>query len=150
MTLVHQISSDDVANTHPMNSSHRMSRTHGDKVRTLNDSIAIMLRSYTRAINKQGYQHGSLFQQHTKALCLSEPVFAPAYFNTHFGMMGNIDLPEDNYLNTCFNYIHQNPVNARLTDHPEDWEFSSYRDYFCGRKGKLVNRELAKELGLIT
>jgi len=118
--------------------------------RTLNDSIGIILRSYSRAIQKQQKITGSLFQKETKALCLTEPVFAPSYFDMHFGMMGNIDFPEDNYLNTCFNYIHQNPVNARLTDDPEDWEFSSYRDYYCGRKGKLVNRELAKELGLIS
>jgi putative transposase len=65
-------------------------------------------------------------------------------------MMGNLDLPEINYLNVCFDYIHLNPVNGGLVKNPEDWEFSSYRDYFCGRKGKLINRELAKELGLIT
>jgi putative transposase len=92
---------------------------------------------------------GSLFQQHTKALCLTEPIFAPAYFNTHFGMMGNIDFPESNYLNVCFDYIHLNPVNGKLVNNPEDWEFSSYRDYYSGRKGKLVNRVLAKDLGLI-
>ncbi len=118
--------------------------------RTLNDSIAIMLRSYTRAINKQYQKHGSLFEQHTKALCLTEPqTVSPAYFNTHFGMMGNLDLPETNYLNVCFDYIHQNPVSGKVVANPEDWEFSSYRDYYGGRKGKLVNRELAKELGLI-
>jgi putative transposase len=120
------------------------------KKRTLNDSISILLRSYTRAIQKQERMTGSLFQNRTKALCLTEPQgVAPSYFNTHFGMMGNLDLPETNYLNVCFNYIHQNPVNDRLVRNPEDWEFSSYRDYFCGRKGKLINRELAKELGLI-
>jgi len=91
-----------------------------------------------------------LFEQHTKALCLTEPQgVSPAYFNTHFGTMGNFDLPDTRYLNVCFNYIHLNPVNDRLVKNPEDWEFSSYRDYFCGRKGKLINRNLAKELGLI-
>ncbi|MBA4411521.1 MAG: hypothetical protein Q8S54_10745 [Bacteroidota bacterium] len=117
--------------------------------RTLNDSIGIILRSYARAIQKQQKITGSLFQKETKALCLNEPEFAPAYFDTHFGMLGNLDLPEANYLNVCFNYIHLNPVNDRLVRNPEDWEFSSYRDYYCGRKGKLVNRELARELGLI-
>jgi len=120
------------------------------KPRTLNDSVSIMLRSYTRAIQKQEHITGSLFQNRTKALCLTESQgVSPAYFNTHFGMMGNLDLPETNYLNVCFGYIHLNPVNGGLVQNPEDWEFSSYRDYFCGRKGKLINRELAKELGLI-
>jgi putative transposase len=94
---------------------------------------------------------GSLFQNRTKAFCLTEPQgVSPAYFNTHFGMMGNSDLPENNYLNVCFDYIHLNPVSAKLVAGPEDWEFSSYCDYFCGRKGKLINRELAKEMGLIS
>lgn len=125
--------------------------TKSARMRTLNDSIGIMLRSYSRAIQKQQKITGSLFQKETKALCLTEPQgISPAYFNTHFGVLGNLDLPETNYLNVCFDYIHQNPVSSKLVDNPEDWEFSSYRDYSCGRKGKLINRELAKELGLIS
>lgn len=124
--------------------------TRRTRTRTLNDSIGIILRSYSRAIQKQEKITGSLFQKETKALCLTEPQgVSPAYLNTHFGMIGNLDWPETNYLNVCFDYIHLNPVNAKLVAEPEDWEFSSYRDYFCGRKGKLINRELAKELGLI-
>lgn len=126
-------------------SSHLLTKT-----RSLNDSISILLRSYTRAIQKQERITGSLFQNRTKALCLTESQgVSPAYFNSHFGTMGNLDLPETNYLNVCFDYIHLNPVSGKLVAEPEDWEFSSYRDYFGGRKGKLVNRELAKELGLI-
>jgi len=30
---------------------------------------------------------------------------------------------------TRFNYIHYNPVKHGYVDHPEDWEFSSYRSY---------------------
>ncbi|HBL77230.1 MAG: hypothetical protein A2W90_14975 [Bacteroidetes bacterium GWF2_42_66] len=130
-------------------SSETLTQVTQSKTRTLNDSIGIILRSYTRAIHKEQKISGSLFQKETKALCLTEPKFAPAYFDTHFGMMGNLDLPETNYLNVCFDYIHQNPVNGRLVRNPEDWEFSSYRDYYCGRKGKLINRDLANELGLI-
>jgi len=150
MTRVHRINSQDTSLTHPMNSSHRMSSPSPTKYRNFNDSIAIMLRSYTRAINKQFNKHGSLFQQHTKALCLTEPQWvSPAYFNSHFGTLGNLDLPETNYLNVCYDYIHKNPVNGGLVNNPEDWEFSSFRDYYTRRKGKLINRELAKELGLI-
>lgn len=132
-------------------SSEQVTQSHLlTKTRSLNDSISILLRSYTRAIQKQERMTGSLFQNRTKALCLTEPQgVSPAYFNTHFGMMGNLDLPETNYLNVCFDYIHLNPVSGKLVAKPEDWEFSSYRDYFGGRKGKLINRELAKELGLI-
>jgi putative transposase len=130
--------------------SETLTRVPPMKIRTLNDSIGIILRSYTRAIQKERVLSGSLFQKKTKALCLTEPNgVAPAYFNTHFGVVGNIALPEKEYPNVCFNYIHLNPVNDRLVRNPEDWEFSSYRDYYCGRKGKLINRDLAKELGLI-
>lgn len=119
------------------------------KYRTLNDSFAIMLRSYTRTINTQFNKHGSLFQQHTKAVCLTEPKLSQAYFQTQFGTLLNVSLSENEYPNVCFNYIHSNPVNDRLVKSPEEWEFSSYRDYFAGRKGKLVNKVLAKEIGLI-
>ena len=141
----------EVGVSEPEMHSEQVTRSHLlTKTRSLNDSISILLRSYTRAIQKQEYMTGSLFQNRTKALCLTEPQgVSPAHFNTHFGMMGNLDLPETNYLNVCFDYIHLNPVGAKLVAEPKDWEFSSYRDYFCGRKGKLVNRELAKELGLI-
>lgn len=41
------------------------------KLRSLNDSIGIMLRSYSRAIQKQRGTTGSLFQKETKATCLT-------------------------------------------------------------------------------
>ncbi|GAB4107743.1 transposase [Echinicola sediminis] len=49
-------------------------------------------------------------------------------------------LLEKNYLQKQkLNYIHQNPVKALIVDEPEDYLFSSARDY-CGIKG-LVNIE---------
>jgi putative transposase len=146
VTFSEQVTSDGLSEG--FTSSETLTRP--TRMRTLNDSIGIILRSYTRAIQKQQRVTGSLFQKETKALCLTEPQgISPAYFNSHFGMMGNLDLPETNYLNVCFDYIHLNPVSAKLVAEPGDWEFSSYRDYFGGRKGKLINRDLAKELGLI-
>ena len=52
---------------------------------------------------------------------------------------------DEHELWTAFNYIHQNPTEARLTDKDEDWEFSSAKDYSGLRNGKLINKELAKE-----
>ena len=55
------------------------------KRRTLNQSIGIMLRSYTNAIQKQEGRTGALFQEETKAVLLSENIsFIPSYFNTAF------------------------------------------------------------------
>ena len=42
------------------------------KTRTFNESVGIMLRSYTRAINKQEKRTGALFREETKAICLTK------------------------------------------------------------------------------
>lgn len=46
------------------------------------------------------------------------------------------------YLLHLTRYIHLNPVEAKLTPHPEDWEFSSYRDYIGLRRGTLAQPSL--------
>jgi putative transposase len=117
--------------------------------RSLNDSVSIMLRSYTRAIQKQNNITGSLFQHRTKAVCLTEIYgITPAWFQTNYGTVINIIDPEKEYPQVCFNYIHQNPVKSGLVKSPLDWEFSSYADHAGNRNGKLINRERTKEFGL--
>jgi len=118
------------------------------KVRTLNDSFAIMLRSYTRAINKQENRTGSQFQEGTKSICLNIHELSPAFFQADCGTIGNITVPEIEYPNVCFNYIHQNPVKDGLVTKPEEWEFSSYQDYFSNRDMFFINKESAIKLGL--
>ncbi len=61
-------------------------------------------------------------------------------------MANSVSLME--YPQACFNYIYNNPVKAKLVQHPEDWEFSSYRDYFGLRNGKLINKDRASVYGL--
>ena len=123
--------------------------TVSNKKRTINQSIAIILRSYTRAINGQENRNGSLFQQSTKSICLTDnSEIAPSWFQTSFGAIINIPDPELSYPQTCFNYIHQNPVNAFLVKRPKCWEFSSWQDYVGMRNGKLICRERALEFGL--
>jgi len=48
----------------------------------------------------------------------------------------------ENYPRICFNYIHQNPLQAGLISKMEEWEFSSSLDYLGEREGKLVNKQL--------
>ncbi len=96
-------------------------------VQPLNRSIAILLSSYTKAINKQERRTGSLFQQKTKAKPLT----------------GDADA---DYPFVCFHYIHQNPLRARLVAQLEDWEFSSFRDYAGLRGGTLADKALAGQL----
>lgn len=62
-------------------------------------------RSYT-AVQKQQKISGSLFRKEKKSICMAESQgVSPACFNTHYGMLGNLDLPETNYLNVCFDYL---------------------------------------------
>ena len=106
------------------------------KIRTLNQSIGIMLRSYSRAIQLQENRTGSLFQKETKAICLSEiDGVSRAWFCTQFGTQINIALPEKEYPQVCFNYIHSNPVADGLVHNSGDWEFSSAREYEGMRNG---------------
>ncbi|NOU46489.1 MAG: transposase [Bacteroidales bacterium] len=115
-----------------------------------NDSIGVMLRSYTRAINKQEKMSGSLFRSLTKAECLTKTCgCSPSFYNTSTGTQISIQIPERQYPQVCFEYIHNNPVKAKLVKRPEDWDFSSYKDYYRDRDGKLINRERAKEFVVV-
>ena len=119
--------------------------------RTLNDSIGLLLRSYTRAINKQENMSGSLFRKQFKAECLTQlNGITPSFYNTSKATIINVHDPQKEYPQACFNYIHQNPVKAGLVKLPEDWEFSSFRD-ICGlRNGKLISKKRIDEFGLIS
>ena len=62
------------------------------------------------------------------------------YFNLKYdrngplwgGRFKNVLIDSQEYFSHLTCYIHLNPVSAGLTKRPEDWEFSSYREY-CGR-----------------
>ena len=106
------------------------------KQQGINESIGIVLRSYTRAVNKENGWSGSLFRIETKAKeCL-------------VGMLPDFDLEynSSNYLNKCFHYIHLNPVKAGLVSLEEDWMFSSAFDYVVGNKDSICNIGLGRKL----
>lgn len=116
---------------------------------SLNHSIGIVLASYTRAINIQENSTGSLFRSETKAICLNEVCGISSNWYTSYGItFMNVQIPEYQYLQTCLNYIHNNPVKAHLVTNPEDWEFSSYADLKGLRNGTLVNKVRVNQLGL--
>ena len=119
------------------------SDTDAVHIRTLNDSIGIMLRSYTSAINKQQERTGSLFREKTKAECIDCTKLSPSYI-TEDGVTKIDTTPVENqYPQACFNYIHQNPVKAHLVKTAEKWEFSSAIDYLGLRDGDLINKDIA-------
>ncbi len=114
------------------------------KTRTFNTSIAIMLRSFTRAINKQENRTGSLFKPHTKAECINcFKGTKPSFIQSSISIT-NL-LSKKQYPQVCFDYIHQNPVKAGLVKTLTDWEFSSAKDYASLRNGKLINKAVAEE-----
>lgn len=88
--------------------------------------IKQLLSSYAKAINKQGDRTGSLFQQKTKCIHVSDH--------------------EMDYSLTAFHYIHQNPVKAGIVGRMEDWPFSSFREYLGRGKTTLCDRDLAVQL----
>jgi len=100
----------------------------------LSKQFGIFLSSYTKAFNKQNGRKGSLFSHNTKAKNLNEIINSE---------QSNI---KKDYIETCFRYIHNNPVKSNLVKKHSDWQFSSFRDYSGLRKGKLVNKILATEI----
>lgn len=145
MVYVHSLEIEVSSSTDGVTLSHPVSNSK--KKRKINDSIAILLRSYTRAINIQENRSGNLFREATKAQCLTKTDgITPAYLITSFGTSITIQTPENEYPKTCFNYIHQNPVKAKLVKNAEDWEFSSCSVY-CGLKKDdgLVNMSRTKD-----
>jgi putative transposase len=98
----------------------------GKGMQELSYRIGILLSSYSQAINKQNATTGSLFQQKTKCKILRE----------------EINGEQESYLETCFFYIHQNPVKAGIVTELKDWPYSSYADYAGLRNGTLCNKEL--------
>lgn len=88
--------------------------------------IGTLQSSYTRAICKMYGKSGSLFQQKAKSKNLSDSKI--------------------NYLpETCFHYIHQNPLKSRLVNTMQDYMWSSFREYLQD-KPYLCEIELAKQV----
>ena len=126
-----------------LGNSKDFTKQNNEKVRTLNNSIGIMLRSYTDAINKQEERSGALFRRNTKAECIDCTGLIPSFIKENGINKINISIPKNQYPQVCFEYIHQNPVKAGLTVSSEQWEFSSAIDYKNMRSGNLINKDRA-------
>lgn len=115
----------------------------------LNKSIGILQSSYTRAINRKKGKAGSLFQQQAKAICLNDnETLSPSYYNTNFGSVGYDSVSLNNYPQVCFIYIHQNPVKAKLVNKPQNWEFSSFREFIEKDDKSIISWERINEFEL--
>lgn len=103
-------------------------------MQNLSKTIGKTLSSYTKAINLQNNATGNLFQKKTKAKLLTDPNRLDKYFSNH------------DYTLTCFHYIHQNPLKAKLVNNLKDWLYSSYLDYYNNRNGTICSKTLAMQL----
>ena len=101
----------------------------------LSHAVKIVLSSYVNKVNGPYKRRGSLFRAKTKA----KPGYSAFYPDS-----ASVDelapytqfIP---YLHTCFHYIHDNPVKARLVTDPLEWEFSSALDYAGWRDTEVCN-----------
>jgi putative transposase len=98
----------------------------------LTEGIRLLLSNYTKGFNKDMGFKGNLFRQKTRAV-LTGNLFDPV------DPCPSLSIP-------AFHYIHQLPWKTGEVQRPEDWEFSSLRDYLNYRNGSLCNKQLAFEL----
>ena len=83
----------------------------------LNQLMQNINTSYTVFINRKYRRSGHLFQGRYKAIVIDK----------------------DNYLLSLSRYIHLNPVRANIVDSPEQYRWSSYREYVGYLWSGLVN-----------
>ncbi len=116
------------------------------KLRNFNSSIGIMLMAYTKAVNKQQKRSGKLFREQTKAECVDcLNKLSPSFIIEEGISTINISHSQNEYPQICFNYIHNNPVKAKMVVIAEDYEFSSAMDYAGIRNGKLINKTITNK-----
>lgn len=71
------------------------------------------------------------------------------YFNNKYkrkgplwsGKFSNVLIETDEQLLHLTRYIHLNPVTAYIVEKPEDWEFSSYREYIGKKENPICKWE---------
>jgi putative transposase len=86
------------------------------KANGISTFMGTVLNSYSRYFNLKNKRKGPLWESRFK----------------------NVEVNTDSQLLHLTRYIHLNPCTAKLVENPEDWRFSSYREYI-GRVGKEGN-----------
>lgn len=91
------------------------------EISNLSFGFKTLLSCHAQHMNHQLGRSGSLFRQKTKAKCLTKPDSTPKIKSIH---------PFSTYHPLkVLHYMHLNPVRAGLVKKPEDWIFSSFREY---------------------
>ena len=92
----------------------------------LANGFRLLCSGYANNFNKKYGRSGSLFRQKTKAK--------------------ELESKDENYPFNCFHYIHQNPMRAGLCERMEDWEFSSFNNYYKSETESFLVKDLAFDL----
>jgi putative transposase len=94
------------------------------------NALRLILSEYAQDFNKKHNRTGSLFRQKTK-----------------FKLADNT---EPQYLKNLIYYVLSNPFEIKDVNKLEDWHFSSFRDLLGLRNGRLIDKELCKEVFQLT
>lgn len=84
---------------------------------------------------------------HIKDLMMRVNRFYAKYFNNKYQYVGHLFqarygselIENDAYVLEASRYIHLNPVRAKITERPEDYEWSSYSMYMGSEKENLIS-----------
>jgi putative transposase len=90
----------------------------------ISNFMKCVLDSYTRYFNTRTQRKGPLWQSRFKSVVVEK---------------------EEQFMHLT-RYIHLNPTTDQLVKCPEDWEFSSYREYLGKGKERLCNFEQYYEI----
>jgi len=119
-----------------------LTKSKSEETITINTALGQLQKSYTRAINNEKNWSGSLFRARLKAKDGQIHDFVSMEVEN-----GKEKFDFSNrYAANCLRYIHHNPVEAGLVRRPEDYEWSSAKEYKGLRKGTLCNLEIGKAL----
>jgi putative transposase len=83
-------------------------------------SFSNLCNAYTKAFNKRYNRHGSLFERAFKRK----------------------EINSDNYLQNVIVYIHNNPVQHKICEHPLEYPWSSYITCLSNQPTKLQRKEV--------
>ena len=75
------------------------------------------------------------------------------YYNKEHGFKGRVfraqlqyrEAMDERYLLNASAYIHANPVQAKLIDLPEQWDYSNFKEYMRLRSGTLFSKQFLQD-----
>ncbi|MDN3676864.1 hypothetical protein QWY90_06020 [Flavobacterium paronense] len=88
-------------------------------------SFSNLFNAYTKAFNKSYNRHGALFERPFKRK----------------------EINYDNYFQNTIVYIHNNPVNHTICEHPLEYPWSSYISSISDKPTNLQRKEVIKIFG---